>query len=186
MWSACRPSVGCACLGGLDQRLDVAERRSLKHPRLSRHQFGETLGAVDLLRLGVGGIGDELDQGGVVLRLALDRALSVPVRDPDRAGELSVAIEAEVEVIGKDDRVKRGLVAVELLLVAGALLAVEIVVANALRLDIEDANSVLVLDNEIWCAAIGALGLVDRLKPRRERIEKRGECTAESVFRGIA
>ena len=92
-----------------------------------------------------GGIGYKRGEVCVGRRPARDLALSIPIRDSDRVGELSVAIEMEVEVIGKDYRIKRSLVAVKLLLVPRAFSTVEIAVAQIFGLHEEHTGTRLVL-----------------------------------------
>ena len=97
-------SVPCV-VPSLREWFQVAIRRRLEHARLARHQLGEALRAVDFLRLSGGGIGDERGKAVIGIWLARNLVLAVPVGDPYGRHELSVPIQAEVEVVGEDDRV---------------------------------------------------------------------------------
>ena len=180
----CRRLGGCrtfaaAKMAALHNAFKVIQRGGLEHPRLTRHQLGETLRAVDFLRLSGGGIGDERGEAVKDIWLARYLVLAVPVGDSHSGNELSVPVQAEVEVVGEDDRVERGLVTVELRLVSGAFFPVEIAVAEILCLHVEHRKARPVLHDVIGCTAVRPLRLVHSLKSRRKRVNERGERTPE-------
>lgn len=92
----------------------------------------------------------------------------------------------KIEIVGEYDRIERGLVAVELLLVPRALPSVEIAVAQVLRFDEERRRSGLFLHDVVRCPAARALGLVDRLQHRRKGVEEDPERPAKGMFRCYA
>ena len=94
-------------------------------------------------------------------------------------------IEVEAEVVGEHEVAKGGFVAVELFLVAGFLLAVEIGVADVFGFD--EAYGDLFAGDDIVGGATGlAFGFVGSTDFGDEGFDELLEVAAEGVFGGVA
>ena len=103
----------------------------------------------------------------------------------DFGGEFSVVVEVEAEVVGEHEVVEGGFVAVELFLVAGFLLAVEVGVADVFGFD--EADGDFFLGEDVVGGATGlAFGFVGGPDFGDEGFEELLEVAAEGVFGGVA
>ena len=103
----------------------------------------------------------------------------------DFGGEFSVVVEVEVEVVGEHEVAEGCLVAVELFLVAGFLLAIEIGVADVFGFDESDGD--LFAGDDIVGGATGlAFGFVSSTDFGDEGFDELLEVAAEGVFGGVA
>jgi hypothetical protein len=103
----------------------------------------------------------------------------------DFGGEFSVMIEMEVEVVGEHEVVEGGFVAVELFLVAGFLLAIEIGVADVFGFD-ESYRDIFLGDDIVGGATGLAFGFVGGSDFGDEGFDELLEVAAEGVFGGVA
>ena len=162
-------------------------RGDLKKPRLRRHELRKLGRGGDGLRLGVAEAFDERDESAEVLGERADAVASL-FSDAHGVDECAVLVEVKVEEVREGNRLIRRLVAVELLLVAGVLLAREVARANFLRFDNRNEKPAVRIgcDCVVGLVALHRLRLVRDAAIGEQRPQKWRQRVAVGDFRAVA
>ena len=156
-----------------------------KESGFASHHLGELLRALDSLPDMCGEFLDEEFEGREIMGKRKNFSI-INDSDTDGGGEFAISKIDKLQVIGKDQIVKRTLVSVKLLLVSVFLYAMKVIVPDVFGLDVPDGNSFFICQDIIRSTTSLTFGFVGCAGIRNKRFEEVLQITAESMFGGIA